>query len=46
MEQVLEEVENANYNVVQGYNVYKYLKELRNENKNLQKELDTLYILM
>ena len=45
LEQVLEEIENANYNVTQGYNVYKRLKELRSEKKNLQKELEALYIL-
>jgi len=45
LEQVLEEVENANYNVTQGYNVYKRLKELRTEKKNIQKELEALYIL-
>jgi len=45
LEQVLEEVEHANYNVAQGYNVYKRLKELRHEKKNLQKELEAMYIL-
>jgi len=45
LEQVLEEVENATYNVAQGYNVYKRLKDLRNEKKRLQKELEALYIL-
>lgn len=45
LEQVLEEVENATYNVTQGYNVYKRLKDLRNEKKRLQKELEALYIL-
>ena len=45
LEQVLLEVENATYNVAQGYNVYKRLKDLRNEKKRLQKELEALYIL-
>lgn len=45
LEELLNEVENANYNVTQGYSVYKRLKELRNTKKKLQKELDALYIL-
>ena len=45
LEQVLEEVEHANYNVTQGYNVYKRLKELRHEKRDLQKELEAMYIL-
>jgi len=45
LEKILEEVEHANYNVTQGYNVYKRLKELRNAKKNLQTELEALYIL-
>ena len=45
MEQTLYEIENANYNVTQGYKVFKHLKELRNIGKEKQKELDCLYIL-
>ncbi|MBD5509850.1 MAG: hypothetical protein HDR08_01105 [Lachnospiraceae bacterium] len=45
MEQTLHEIENANYNVTQGYKVFKHLKELRNIGKEKQKELDCLYIL-
>lgn len=45
MEQTLYEIENANYNVTQGYKVFKHLKELRNAGKEKQKELDCLYIL-
>lgn len=45
IERVLIEVENASYNVAQGYNVYRRLKELRSAKKSLQQELEALYIL-
>jgi len=45
IEQVFNEIENANYNVAQGYKVFKHLKELRNAKKAKQKELECLYIL-
>lgn len=45
IEQVLAEVENANYNCVQGYQVFKHLKELRLTRKAKQKELECLHIL-
>ena len=45
IERILGEVEDANYNVAQGYHVFKQLKELRVTKKNKQKELECLYIL-
>ena len=45
IEQTLEEIEDSNYNVTQGYKVYKQLKDLRNKKKERQKELDCLHIL-
>ena len=45
IEEILREVEDANYNVTQGYKVFKHLKELRNLKKEKQKELECLYIL-
>lgn len=45
LEQTLREIEDANYNVAQGYKVFKHLKDLRNAKKEKQKELDCLYIL-
>ena len=45
IERILGEVEDANYNVAQGYHVFKQLKELRVTKKNKQKELQCLYTL-
>lgn len=45
IEQILNEIEDSNYNAVQGYKVVKQLKELRNFRKEKQKELECLYIL-
>lgn len=45
IEQTLHEIEDANYNVAQGYKVFRHLKELRNTKKEKLKELDCLYIL-
>ena len=45
IEQTLRKIETANYNVAQGYKVFKYLKELRNEKKEKQKELECVSIL-
>ncbi|MBQ7955518.1 MAG: hypothetical protein IJ282_07175 [Lachnospiraceae bacterium] len=40
IEQVLYQIEEANYNVAQGYKVFKLLKDLRNERKKMAKELE------
>lgn len=45
MEQTMLEMERANYNVTQGYKVFKHLKELRMEKKKKSEELECLYIL-
>lgn len=45
IEQILNEIEDSNYNAVQGHKVVKQLKELRNFRKEKQKELGCLYIL-
>ena len=45
IEHTLEEIEDSNYNVTQGYKVYKQLKDLRNKKKERQRELDCLHIL-
>lgn len=45
MADVLTEIDNANYNVAQGYKVLKHLKELRNQKNEKQKELACLYLL-
>lgn len=37
---ILQEVEDANYNAVQGFQVFKRLKELRNTRKEVLRELD------
>lgn len=42
---ILEQVEEANYNVIQGYNIYKNLRDLRNERKEKEAELRALDIL-
>lgn len=42
IEAVMEQIEDANYNVAQGYKVFKELKELRNERKSKAQELDIL----
>lgn len=41
----IRETEDANCNVVQGYKIFKRLKELRLERKAKSKELDCLYAL-
>lgn len=45
IEAILLQTEDANYNVAQGYKVFKRLKELRIERKEKEKELDCLYAL-
>lgn len=45
IEEILLQTEDANYNVAQGYKVFKRLKELRIERKEKEKELDCLYAL-
>ncbi len=42
---LMEEIEQANCNVTQGYKMYKKLKELRLERKEKETELNALYIL-
>lgn len=46
IEDTLEMIENANYNVTQGYKVFKKLKDLRNERKVKVKEWECLNALM
>ena len=45
IENILQETEDANCNVAQGYKVFKRLKELRLERKAKAKALDCLYAL-
>ena len=45
IEEVLVRIEDANFNVTQGYKVFKELKDLRNEKKEKLKELDALRAL-
>lgn len=45
IQDILREVEDANYNAVQGYNVFKQLKELRNARKEKLKELECVETL-
>jgi hypothetical protein len=45
IEEVMEKIEDANYNVTQGYMVFKELKVLRNERKSKAKELQMLRIM-
>ena len=45
LEDTLIQIEDANYNVTQGYKTFKELKDLRNLRKNKQKELDALRII-
>ena len=45
IEQTLTLIEDANYNVAQGYKAFKELKDLRNERKEKQKELECLKAL-
>jgi hypothetical protein len=42
IEDVMEKIEDANYNVTQGYKVFKELKDLRNERKAKAQELEVL----
>lgn len=42
IEDVMEKIEDANYNVAQGYKVFKELKDLRNERKSKSQELEVL----
>ena len=46
IEQTLTLIEDANYNVAQGYKVLKHLKELRNQKNGKQKELACLYLFI
>lgn len=45
IENVMEQMEEANYNVTQGYKVFKQLKDLRNERKTKERELAVLKIM-
>lgn len=45
IQDVLRDIEEANYNVVQGFNVFKQLKELRNDRKEKLKELECVETL-
>lgn len=45
IEKILLETEDANFNVTQGYKVFRRLKELRLDRKSKAKELDCLYAL-
>ena len=42
IEEIMEKIEDANYNVTQGYKVFKELKDLRNERKAKAQELKVL----
>ena len=42
IEETLIQIEDANYNVAQGYKAFKELKDLRNERKEKQRELQCL----
>lgn len=42
IEETLVQIEDANYNVAQGYKAFKELKDLRNERKEKQRELQCL----
>ena len=46
IEETLLQTEDANYNVAQGYKVFKELKDLRNERKEKQKELNCLQVIV
>ena len=45
IEVIMETIEDANYNVTQGYKVFKELKDLRNERKAKEQELGVLRTL-
>lgn len=45
IEDTLSNIEDANYNVAQGYKAFKELKDLRTERKEKQQELDCLSML-
>ncbi len=45
IEEALSQIEDANYNVAQGYKAFKELKDLRNEKKEKQRELDCLKVI-
>ena len=45
IEEALAHIEDANYNVAQGYKAFKELKELRNKRKEKQQELNCLSLL-
>lgn len=45
IQEILAKVENANYNAVQGYNVFKQLKTLRNQRKEKLRELECVETL-
>ena len=45
IQNILREIEDANYNAVQGYQVFKKLKELRNARKEKLKELECVETL-
>lgn len=46
IENTLNLIEDANYNVAQGYKVFKQLKDLRNERKEKIKELECLEVMV
>ena len=45
IQNILRDLEDANYNVVQGFNVFKQLKKLRNDRKEKLKELECVEAL-
>lgn len=45
IEGILQETEDANFNVTQGYKIYKRLKELRLEKKKIEQELKCMHAL-
>ena len=45
IEEALERIEDANYNVTQGYRVFKELKDLRNERKETLAELQAVQMI-
>jgi vacuolar-type H+-ATPase subunit I/STV1 len=45
IEAVMEKIEDAKYNVAQGYKVFKELKDLRNKRKVKAKELQVLRVM-
>lgn len=46
LDATMNEIENANYNVAQGYKVFKHLKELREQRKNKIEELKRVNVFL